>query len=257
MDEILENEDYRERTRLLIGMGGIKRLQRARVVVLGLGGVGSYALEALARAGVGEFWLIDGDDIELSNLNRQLLALRSTLGCAKVEAARDRVADINPGAVVRCEKMRYAAESPRDFSGWDYVVDAIDDIGAKVVLASACLKARTPLIAAMGAGRRLEAGAFRVCDVSRSSGDPLARRYRRLLRGQGITEGIKVVVSPDPPLSQVREEAGKIETGQEQRDPKQGERRGQKEQGPVGSVSFVPAVVGLLMAGEVVRDLLV
>lgn len=227
------SEQFLDRTRLLLGDTGVQRLQSARVVVLGLGGVGSYALEALARVGIGEFWLIDGDVIEMSNLNRQLLALHSTLGCPKVEAGRRRLADINPAAVVRCERRRYRAEDDIDFAGWDYVVDAIDDLGAKVALALACRETQTPLLAAMGAGRRLVAGGFHVCDVSASRGDPLARRYRRLLRDQGVTEGIKVVVSADPPLSQAEPEAT-----------------------AVGSISFVPSVAGLLMAGEVVRDLL-
>jgi tRNA A37 threonylcarbamoyladenosine dehydratase len=162
-----------------------------------------------------------------------------------VEVARERVADINPLAVVRCEKMRYTSESPWDFAGWDSVVDAIDDIGAKVALALVCRKTRTPLIAAMGAGRRMDAGGYHICDVSQSRGDPLARRYRRLLRKQGITEGIKVVVSPDVPLPQVH--------GQEE---VQVEAQAQERPEAVGSVSFVPSVAGLLMAGEVVRDLL-
>jgi tRNA A37 threonylcarbamoyladenosine dehydratase len=199
--------------------------------VLGLGGVGSYALEALVRAGVGSFWLVDADVVEMSNLNRQLLALRSTLGIAKTEAARKRVADINPQADVRCEQRRYSAESGLDFAGWDYVVDAIDDMEAKVALALVCRQGDIPLIAAMGAGRRLRAEGFFVCDVGVSRGDPLARRYRRLLRERGITEGVKVVVSPEPPSAQEPGEA-------------------------IGSVSFVPAGVGLIMAGEVVRDLI-
>jgi tRNA A37 threonylcarbamoyladenosine dehydratase len=224
-------KDFQERTRLLVGEAGVACLQKARVAMLGLGGVGSYALEALARAGIGAFWLIDADVIELSNLNRQLLALRSTLGAAKTEAARARVADINPRAHVRCEQMRFTAESGLDFAGWDYVVDAIDEMNPKVALALACRQAGTPLIAAMGAGRRLQTAGFSVCDVGVSRGDPLARRYRRLLRERGVAEGVKVVVSAEPPLPQTPGEA-------------------------VGSVSFVPAVVGLLMAGEVVRELL-
>lgn len=242
------------RTELLIGSTGLAKLTQSTVMIFGVGGVGSYTVEALARAGVGHLMLVDYDDICLTNINRQLHALHSTVGKAKVDVMKERILEINPKAVVESLKEFYAAEdAERLFSRKpDYVVDAIDSVSSKVSLAKECLQRGIPLISSMGAGNRLTAENYRVADISQTSGDPLAKAMRKLLRREGITQGIKVVFSPDLPLTPQSTEAdcrnNCICPG--------GDAHCAKKRQIPGSISFVPAVVGLLLAGEVVRNLL-
>lgn len=231
------------RTEILIGTQGLERLKQSHVMIFGVGGVGSFAVEALARAGVGRLTLVDYDEISLTNLNRQIHALYSTIGQAKVDVMKDRIAQINPEAYVDARKEFYREEKADDFleSQPDYVVDAIDTVSGKVSLIKECRERDIPLISSMGAGNRLSANNYKITDLSKTSGDPLAKAVRKLLRKDGITSGVKVVYSPDLP-----QEPLSIEIDDDS---------ASKRQTP-GSISFVPSVVGLLIAGEVVRDLL-
>ena len=224
--------DWCLRTQLLLGEDGVERLQRARVAVFGIGGVGSYVAEALARAGVGGLTLVDGDVVSETNLNRQIVALHSTLGRNKARVMMERILDINPDAQVRAVEEFYTKENCGviDFSQFDYVADAIDMVPSKVLLAIKCREAGTRLIASMGAGNRLDPSSFQVLDIFKTEGDPLARVMRRELRLHGI-ERLDVVFSKELP-----------------RKRREGERT-------VGSVSFVPSAAGLVMAGKIVRDI--
>lgn len=242
------------RTELLIGNNGLEKLRQSSVMIFGVGGVGSFTVEALARAGVGHLILVDFDDICLTNINRQLHALRSTVGEAKVEVMKRRIQEINPNAQVETIKEFYSpADAMRFFDRkLDYVVDAIDTVSSKVSLVKECLLRKIPFISSMGAGNRLTAENYRVADLSKTSGDPLAKAMRKLLRKEGITKGIKVVFSPDLPLTPLSSAADC------QTDcicPSGDAHCAEKRQIP-GSISFVPSVVGLLIAGEVVRDLI-
>lgn len=226
------------RTEILLGPEAMERLRRARVAVFGIGGVGGYVVEALARSGVGALDLIDGDRVSLSNLNRQLHATHATLGQYKADAARTRVLEIVPGAGVRAYREFYTPENAAAFplEEYDYVVDAVDMVTSKLELAVRAQKAGTRLISAMGAGNKLDPAAFRVADIYETKICPLARVMRRELRRRGV-ERLKVVYSPEPPL-------------RPSEDAEQGRR------GPVpGSAAFVPAAAGLIAAGEVVREL--
>jgi Dinucleotide-utilizing enzymes involved in molybdopterin and thiamine biosynthesis family 1 len=233
------------RTELLIGQDGLDRLKSSTVLVFGVGGVGSFTVEALARAGVGHLILVDYDEVCLTNLNRQLHALRSTLGKSKVEVMKQRILDINPDIIIEGFKDFYTENEADKFLNrkLDYVVDAIDTVAGKVSLAKECLKRNIPFISCMGAGNRLTAANFRVADMSETSGCPLAKAMRKLLRRQGITKGIKVVFSPDLPLKTLGMSDDCSLSNNKCR--------------PItGSISFVPSVAGLLIAGQVVRDLL-
>lgn len=229
------------RTEMLLGTQALERLAGARVAVFGIGGVGGYTVEALARAGVGKLDLVDSDRISLSNLNRQLLALHSTLGMRKVDAAKTRVLDINPRAEVTLWPLFYSRETAEqfDFSQYDYIVDAIDTVSAKLLLVERAANAGTPIISCMGTGNKLNPAEFQVADISGTSMCPLARVMRRELGKRGIRH-LKVVYS--------REEALRP-TGWEEEAAALG-----KRQIP-GSVSFVPGAAGLILAGEVIRDL--
>ncbi len=242
------------RTELLIGTHGLEKLRQSTVMIFGIGGVGSYTVEALARAAVGHLILVDFDEISVTNLNRQIHALHSTIGEAKVEVMKYRILEINPEAKVETLREFYSATNAKRLLDrkLDYVVDAIDTVSSKVNLAKECLLRKIPLISSMGAGNRLTAENYRVTDISKTSGDPLAKAMRKLLRQEGITTGVKVVFSPDLPLTPLTMNS----------DSKNGslcvsdnEIIIEKRQTP-GSISFVPSVVGLLIAGEVVRDLL-
>lgn len=229
------------RTAMLLGQEAVQRLQKARVAVFGLGGVGGYVVEALARGGVGQLDLIDSDTIGLSNLNRQLLATRSTLGMAKVEAGRQRVLDINPDCIVRTYPVFYTPETADsfDFRDYDYIVDAIDTVTGKLALVEQAATAGTPIICCMGTGNKLDPSAFRVEDISKTSMCPLARVMRRELGKRGIRH-LKVVYSQEEALTP---------TGWEKEAAALG-----KRQIP-GSVSFVPGAAGLILAGQVIRDI--
>ncbi len=235
--------DQFSRTRLLMGEDGMERLLNARVAVFGLGGVGGYAAEALARSGVGELHLIDKDTVSLTNLNRQILALHSTLGRFKADVARERALDINPDARVYAYRTFYTPETAGefDFTKFDYIVDAIDTVTGKLTLIEEAARAHVPIISAMGAGNKTDPTAFRVGDIFETSMDPLARIMRKELKKRGIRH-LKVVWSEEEPI---KRGAG----GPSEEAPKQGRRD------TPGSCAFVPSVAGLILAGEVVRDL--
>ena len=201
------------RTQMLLGPEALQRLRGARVAVFGLGGVGGYAVEALARGGIGALDLVDNDTVGESNLNRQLFALRSTLGLPKTEAARRRVLDINPGITVKTWELFYSADTADafDLGAYDYIVDAIDTVSAKLLLIERAVRAQTPVISSMGTGNKLDPSLFRVEDLAKTSMDPLARVMRRELGKRGIKH-VKVVWSPEEALTPQggREEAERI-----------------------------------------------
>ncbi len=229
------------RTRMLLGDDAMSRLQSARVAVFGIGGVGGYTVEALARAGIGQLDLIDSDTVSVSNINRQLLATHSTVGMRKVDAAKQRILDINPAAVVRTFPVFYTPETADqfDFTVYDYIVDAIDTVTGKLALVERAAAAGKPIICCMGTGNKLDASAFRVSDISKTTMCPLARVMRKELGKRGIRH-LKVVYSQEEALSPTGWEAEAAALG--------------KRQIP-GSVSFVPGAAGLILAGEVIRDL--
>ena len=233
-------EDIFARTRLLLGDAGLARLAAARVAVFGIGGVGGYAVEALARSGVGALDLIDSDTVDATNLNRQINATLPGVGRPKVSVAAERVASINPACTVRAHECFFLPETADrfDFAAYDYVIDAVDTVAAKIALVEAARAAGTPIVSSMGAGNKLDPTAFRVADIYETSIDPLARVMRRELRRRGIP-ALKVVYSTEPP----REPAP------------DGERVKDGTRPAPGSVAFVPSVAGLILGGEVVRDL--
>ena len=231
------------RTELLIVKEGMERLSNSRVAVFGVGGVGGYTVEALARSGIGELDLIDNDQVALTNLNRQIIATTKTLGRDKVDVAKERVMEINPSAKVNIYKKFYLPETKEefDFTKYDYVVDAIDTVSGKIALVEQAKEAGVPIISSMGAGNKLDPTAFRVADIYKTSVCPLAKVMRRELKKRGIRK-LKVVYSEEMPI--VPEKNAEME----QAEPTQ------KRQVP-GSVAFVPSVVGLIIAGEVIKDL--
>lgn len=242
------------RTRLLFGEEAMERLYGARVAVFGVGGVGGYTVEALARSGVGALDLIDDDRVCLTNLNRQLLATHSTVGQYKVDVARERVLDINPDARVSIYKTFYGPETAGefDFTQYDYVVDAIDTVTGKLALVEQAQAANVPIISCMGAGNKLDPAAFQVADIYQTSVCPLARVMRRELKRRGVQK-LKVVYSKEPPLTPI-EDLSISGSAQDVRPPDTARNCAQRRQVP-GSNAFVPAAAGLILAGEVVRDL--
>lgn len=236
------------RTAQLIGVEGVERLARARVLVVGVGGVGGYAVEALARSGVGHLTLVDPDVVAKSNLNRQIVALVSTVGQLKVEVMRARVLDINPVAEVQALPLFYGVDTAEQLKleTFDYVIDAIDTVASKVALIVAAQQARVPIVSAMGAGNKLDATRFCVTDLFRTEQCPLARVMRKRLRQQGITH-LDVVFSSEPPGRTLAEE---YEADGANPD------RGVGGQRVPGSIAFVPSVAGLILAGHVVQRLL-
>ena len=229
------------RTAMLLGEEAVEKLQNARVAVFGIGGVGGYTVEALARAGIGSIDVIDSDTVSRSNINRQMLATHSTVGMPKVEAARLRILDINPDCVVRTYEVFYTPETAGqfDFADYDYIVDAIDTVTGKLALVERANAAGTPIICCMGTGNKLDASAFQVADISKTSMCPLARIMRKELGKRGIKH-LKVVYSQEEALTP---------TGWEEEAAALG-----KRQIP-GSVSFVPGAAGLILAGEVIKDI--
>jgi len=237
--------EYFSRTELLLGSAAVDALRRARVAVFGVGGVGGYVVEALARAGVGALDLIDSDTVAPSNLNRQIIALHSTIGMYKVDAAAARVRDINPACAVTPYRCFFLPETEGqfDFTRYDYVVDAIDTVTGKLALIEKARAAGTPIICAMGAGNKLHPERFEIADIYETSVCPLARVMRKECKKRGI-EHLKVVYSKEMPLEPdpALETAARAETPDRRDIP--------------GSVSFTPSAAGLILAGEVVRDLL-
>ena len=237
--------DQLQRTRMLLGAEGVERLLRARVAVFGLGGVGSFVAEALARSGVGTLDLIDDDRIALTNLNRLLYATHDNIGQLKTEVMRDRICAIRPETIVNIYSFSYLPETAKkfDFSRYDFIADAIDTVAGKIQLCVAAHEANVPIICSMGAGNKLDPTAFTVADLSKTSVDPLARVMRRELKKRGV-EHVRVVYSKEPPITPepCETEDGTLSDNH------------RKRQTP-GSCAFVPSVVGLIMAGEIIRTL--
>lgn len=229
------------RTQMLLGTDALVRLQKARVAVFGIGGVGGYTVEALARSGIGQLDLIDSDTVSVSNINRQILATHSTVGMRKVDAAKARVLDINPECVVRTHAVFYTPETADqfDFTQYDYIVDAIDTVTGKLALVERAHAAGTPILCCMGTGNKLDASRFEVEDIARTSMCPLARVMRKELGKRGIKH-LKVVYSKEEALTP---------TGWEEEAAALG-----KRQIP-GSIAFVPGAAGLILAGEVIKDI--
>ena len=229
------------RTQMLLGTDALVRLQKARVAVFGIGGVGGYTVEALARSGIGQLDLIDSDTVSVSNINRQILATHSTVGMRKVDAAKARVLDINPECVVRTHAVFYTPETADqfDFTQYDYIVDAIDTVTGKLALVERAHAAGTPILCCMGTGNKLDASRFEVEDIARTSMCPLARVMRKELGKRGIKH-LKVVYSQEEAMTPAGWEEEAAALG--------------KRQIP-GSVAFVPGAAGLILAGEVIKDL--
>ncbi|MCD7945676.1 MAG: tRNA threonylcarbamoyladenosine dehydratase [Clostridiales bacterium] len=239
------------RTELLLGREGMERLARARVAVFGIGGVGGYALEALARSGVGALDLIDDDQVSLSNLNRQIIATQQTIGQYKVDAARQRIEEINPDCHVTVYKTFFTPETAGQFhfSDYDYIIDAIDTVTGKLALAEQAVRAGVPIISSMGAGNKLDPTALEVADISQTSVCPLARVMRKELKKRGIYH-LKVVYSREPPLTPLE-----VEGSDEMAEPSDSRSGTPSRRQTPGSNAFVPAAAGLIAAGEVIRAL--
>ena len=242
------------RTQLIYGKENMEKLSNARVAVFGIGGVGGYTVEALARSGVGTLDLIDDDKICLTNLNRQILATRKTVGKYKVDVAAERIHDINADCVVNCYKTFYMPDTAEqfDFSQYDYVVDAIDTVTGKIMLVEQAKKSNTPVISSMGAGNKVNPAAFEVADIYETSVCPLAKVMRRELKKRGIKK-LKVVYSKEKPIRP--EEDLEISCRTHCICPPGTERTCTVRRDIPGSNAFVPSVVGLIIAGEVVKDI--
>ena len=235
-------EEFYSRTAMLLGEEAINKLMEARVAVFGIGGVGGYVVEALVRAGIGAIDLIDNDKVCESNLNRQIIATGSTVGMSKVDAMEARIRDINPGCKVKGYQCFYLPETAGqfDFTGYSYVVDAIDTVTGKIQLVMQAKEAGVPIISSMGTGNKLNPTQLEVADIYKTSVCPLAKVMRRELKKRGIDK-LKVVYSKEEPRTPIElyKEEGAV----------------QKRRATPGSVSFVPSVAGLIIASEVVKDL--
>ncbi len=233
--------DAFSRSGLLLGADAMEKLKNAKVAVFGLGGVGGYVVEALARTGVGYLELVDHDSISLTNINRQILATHSTLGMAKAEAAKARALDINPEAEVAARNEFFSPDTAGNFAfdRYDYVVDAIDTVTAKLALVSACQAAGTPIISCMGTGNKLDPSKFQIADISKTSVCPLARIMRKECAKRGIRH-LTVLFSTEDPISPAQTD----------------EELPQGRRALPGSVAWVPSVAGLMIAGEVIKDLI-
>lgn len=229
-------ENQFKRTALLLGKASVERLARKRVAVFGVGGVGGFVCEGLVRAGIGAIDIVDKDIVALSNINRQLIALHSTVGKNKVDVLEERLKDINKNLIIKKYKCFFLPETSEtfDFREYDYVVDAIDTVTGKIELILKAKEAGVPIISAMGAGNKLEPAGFQVSDIYKTSVCPLARVMRRELKKRGVDK-LKVVYSKEEPIKPQFEEGEEVVPG---------------------SISFVPPVVGLIIAGEVVKDLI-
>ena len=243
------------RTELLIGKEGMEKLAKSRVAVFGIGGVGGYTVEALARSGVGILDLIDDDKVCLTNINRQIIATRKTVGKYKVDVAKERIIDINPKAIVNTYKTFFSPETAEqfDFSQYDYIVDAIDTVTGKIELVMQAKKHNVPIISAMGAGNKMDPTALEVADIYETSICPLAKVMRKELRKRGV-DSLKVVYSKEPPITPIDDMAISCRTNCIC-PPGTARKCTQRRQVP-GSNAFVPAVAGLIIAGEVIKDLI-
>lgn len=220
------------RTEMVLGTDNLKRLQQATVAVIGLGGVGGYVAEALARAGIGSLILIDHDVVSLTNLNRQIVALHSTLGMPKVQVMAERIKEINPACQISIQQVFYTGDNHEELfpPNLDFVADAIDSVAPKVTLMERCLKAGIPIISSLGTGNKLDPTGLKITDISKTHTCPLARAVRGLLRKRGITQGLPVVFSTEAVV-------------------------GRRDGAVPGSTSFVPPVSGLIMASWIVRQI--
>ena len=238
------------RTAKLIGKENIDKLTSARVAVFGVGGVGGFVVEALARSGIGHIELIDHDTVALSNLNRQIIATHDTIGRDKVDVMKERILSINPDAEVITHKCFFLPENKEDFdfSKYTYVVDAVDTVTAKISIIEEAKKAGVPVISSMGTGNKLDPTKFEVADISKTSVCPLAKVMRRELKKRGISH-VKVVYSTEEAITPIEEETAAQGAGKDNEDT-----AGRKKIAP-GSISFVPSVAGLIIAGEVIKDI--
>lgn len=225
-------ENQFSRTETLIGKDALDKLINSRVAVFGVGGVGGYVVEALARAGIGNLDLVDSDDVSITNINRQIIALHSTIGKSKVEVMKERILDINPSVNISVYKEFFTSENSKefDFSKYDYVVDAIDMVSSKIELVMKCNEAKVPIISSMGTGNKLYPEMFEIADIYKTSVCPLAKVMRTELKKRGVKK-LKVLYSKENPIKE-------------------------KGQRVPASISFVPPVAGLVIAGEIVRDLI-
>lgn len=242
-------QDQFSRTELLLGRDAMEKLAGSRVAVFGIGGVGGYACEALVRSGVGAFDLIDDDKVCLSNLNRQIIATRKTVGKYKVDVMKERMLEINPDVDVRAYKCFFLPESADEFpfEEYDYVIDAVDTVTAKIGLVMRGKECGVPVISSMGAGNKLDGSQFRVADLYETRVCPLARIMRRELKKRGV-EHLKVVYSEEQPVAPKEDAFAACQASEE--------RGGAARRAIPGSTAFVPSVAGLLIAGEVVKDLI-
>lgn len=232
-----------DRTKRLLGSAAMEKLQNAHVAVFGIGGVGGHAVDALVRSGVGAITIVDSDEVAVSNINRQLIATTKTVGRKKVQVMKEHILEINPRVRVEAYDCFFLPETEAqfDFSKYDYVIDAVDTVTAKIALVEACEKAHTPIISSMGAGNKLNPAAFEVADIYKTSVCPLAKVMRRELKKRNIKH-LKVVYSKEEPL-EPQEDEGFVSDEKRQR------------RATPGSIAFVPSVAGLILAGEVVKDL--
>lgn len=227
------NEPLYQRTQALLGEAAVEKLKNAKVLLCGLGGVGGFTCEALARAGVGTLGLCDMDRVDPTNCNRQILALQSTIGKLKADVAEARVKDINPDVQLRKFAFRIDETTidSLDIPSWDYIADCIDDVDAKVLLIKKAREAGVPILCSMGTGNKLDASAFKVTNIKKTEQDRLAKVMRKRLRDEGIDEGVTVVYSPEPPVTDI-------------------------QNGIIPSISFMPATAGLRIAGEIIQNLI-
>lgn len=234
-------QDAFSRMEIMLGQTGVNKLSTAKIAVFGLGGVGSYVVEALARCGVGSLTLVDNDTVSITNINRQLFALRSTVGKSKVQVAKERIRDIDENILIHTYETFYNSDTAAmfDFHNYDYVVDAIDTVTSKLLLIEQAKACNTPILSCMGTGNKLEPDKFEITDISKTSVCPLAKVMRVELRKRGIKK-VKVLYSKEKPLKAMDN----------------GERKGTTDRPVPGSIAFVPSVAGLMIAGEVVRDIL-
>lgn len=242
------------RTELLFGKEAMDKLAGSKVAVFGIGGVGGYVCEALVRSGVGAFDLIDDDKVCLTNLNRQIIATRSTVGKYKTDVMRDRMIDINPNVEVEVHKCFFLPENADDFpwDSYDYVVDAVDTVTAKIALVMKCKEKNIPIISSMGAGNKLDPTAFEVADIYKTSVCPLAKVMRRELKKRGVKK-LKVVYSKEQPIRPIGDMSISCRTNCIC--PPGAAHKCTERRDIPGSTAFVPSVVGLIIAGEVIKDL--